>query len=683
MSIETSLPINRSPRLHYVKALFLVLVFFLPVRLNAQQVIRIQTSAAQGNTFANLWLNQQPTPGSLMVIIASTRSGEDNNPNTSLLNGESVPVGGTTFSGWIKAAENHFKTFGQVNDRRGFAVYYKIAAENEPLSITASWSMGGANNVIYQEFYNLQGGFTFLGAQTSNSGANTVNSLTAGFVIPTLENNVFFVSGLVARDNIPNLSWNGDLGSDFNRFQNTIFTSSAFGQLQDNTTQSAIATWGGAARLASAFILSFELGVNTFSSPPGPTAEISRVQIAENVSNDNATATFNNSPKEGNLLIAITGTRVGDNAGERAVLNGQILSVNQPSFSGWVKVAEDHFRTTNDNRRGLAVFYKIARANEPQTVSTTWTNNDGREVSLVLHEYEAPNHDFQFKTARTSNSGTNAVQFIESGFINPSDIPDALIISALYSREEIDEVIWANNFTNNHRFNATFNAFGQTIQSAFKVLSHSNFAVTSASFNQNAHVTTALVSFNLINSPLPVELTSFTANCVDNEFIQVKWNTSSEINNSHFVLEYSTTGEFFEPVAFVEGAGTSAQANSYEYFFRTTNGGGKHFFRLTQIDFDGTQEVFNPIVTSCSSSRSAVSLGFFPNPSRGMITLTGNVSSVEQLEIYDLFGRIVKTVRSNEASRQVDVSNLIQGTYLVVAITSTQRFPVGKLILTH
>jgi len=95
--------------------------------------------------------------------------------------------------------------------------------------------------------------------------------------------------------------------------------------------------------------------------------------------------------------------------------------------------------------------------------------------------------------------------------------------------------------------------------------------------------------------PLPVELTVFEGFSTDQGNV-IKWQTASEHNSSHYLLERSTTGEFTENsvVQIVQAAGNSTELLDYVHldkgYSQTIN-----YYRLTQVDFDGQFEIYGPI----------------------------------------------------------------------------------------
>jgi hypothetical protein len=108
--------------------------------------------------------------------------------------------------------------------------------------------------------------------------------------------------------------------------------------------------------------------------------------------------------------------------------------------------------------------------------------------------------------------------------------------------------------------------------------------------------------FSVTNStPLPVELISFEAKAMDNHNL-LTWTTASEINNDHFVIEKSSDGISFLEIGTERGMGNSTVA--HEYFFRDFEiENGTTFYRLKQVDFDGTDNYSS--IATVNRNRSA------------------------------------------------------------------------------
>lgn len=89
---------------------------------------------------------------------------------------------------------------------------------------------------------------------------------------------------------------------------------------------------------------------------------------------------------------------------------------------------------------------------------------------------------------------------------------------------------------------------------------------------------------------LPVELLYFNLEEMDLG-INIHWATSIEINNDRFVIERSTDGLVFEEINTTQGAGNTNTIIKYS-FNDYPKFKGLIFYRMTQVDFDGTSEQF-------------------------------------------------------------------------------------------
>jgi hypothetical protein len=113
-------------------------------------------------------------------------------------------------------------------------------------------------------------------------------------------------------------------------------------------------------------------------------------------------------------------------------------------------------------------------------------------------------------------------------------------------------------------------------------------------------------------SPLPVELTSFTA-YVQKNSVTLNWSTASELNNNGFEVQRSLLNSEFVTVGFVKGAGTSSLQKEYSFTDQNLSN-DKYFYRLKQIDFDGTFEYSDEVEVIVVSLDNYSLVNNYPNP---------------------------------------------------------------------
>jgi len=110
--------------------------------------------------------------------------------------------------------------------------------------------------------------------------------------------------------------------------------------------------------------------------------------------------------------------------------------------------------------------------------------------------------------------------------------------------------------------------------------------------------------------PTPVELISFDGKIVE-EVIELKWQTSWEKNNDFYTIEKSSNGLNYLELATVNGKGTTEFTSDYTYIDPLPFS-GNNYYRLTQTDYDGTYEVFKPIMVHYEETGPIMKI--YPNP---------------------------------------------------------------------
>jgi len=172
-----------------------------------------------------------------------------------------------------------------------------------------------------------------------------------------------------------------------------------------------------------------------------------------------------------------------------------------------------------------------------------------------------------------------------------------------------------------------------------------------------------------IDSPVPVELTSFTA-AYENYKVRLSWITATETNNSGFDIERKSQTSGWIKIGFISGNGTSTGINSYIYEDNTVTS-GIYSYRLKQIDFDGTS-VYSKIVEINTNTLSEFSLNQnYPNPFNPAtkISFTLPQTSNVNLSVFNLLGEkvevIINDVRSpGKYDLNFNGSRLTSGVYI-------------------
>jgi hypothetical protein len=164
---------------------------------------------------------------------------------------------------------------------------------------------------------------------------------------------------------------------------------------------------------------------------------------------------------------------------------------------------------------------------------------------------------------------------------------------------------------------------------------------------------------------------AFTAS-INNSTVQLNWSTATELNNQGFEIERAIgSPDDFVTVGFVSGKGNSTEINYYAFSDKPEiNGNHELFYRLKQVDFDGTFS-YSPVVNVIYDVPTAFVLNQnYPNPFNPSTRISYFVpnESFVTLKVYDFLGREVKTlVSENKSTGSYDVvfdaSDIPSGTY--------------------
>ncbi len=143
----------------------------------------------------------------------------------------------------------------------------------------------------------------------------------------------------------------------------------------------------------------------------------------------------------------------------------------------------------------------------------------------------------------------------------------------------------------------------------------------------------------------PVELNFFSINIQGRDCI-LKWSTASESNNYGFEIQRRSEYQSdFIKLNFVKGVGTSSHYNEYLYIDDDI-APGSYYYRLKQIDFDGSYQILGPIKISYEAPQSIELHQIYPNPFNNTATISYTLSQNSQVKImiFDLSGKEVTTL---------------------------------------
>lgn len=156
---------------------------------------------------------------------------------------------------------------------------------------------------------------------------------------------------------------------------------------------------------------------------------------------------------------------------------------------------------------------------------------------------------------------------------------------------------------------------------------------------------------------LPVTLTSFTCDA-ENGLITLDWQSQSEFNNDHYVVEKSSDGENFIPLTLVPGKGTTTLPT--EYFVVDNHPfSGNNYYQLSQVDKNGNEAILQ--TTLCSS---------------------GNPNEQLTLKVFDISGKLLFSTQliSRDYESVMRELSFPNGVYVTAIIHNDGEAEINKYL---
>lgn len=325
--------------------------------------------------------------------------------------------------------------------------------------------------------------------------------------------------------------------------------------------------------------------------------------------------------------------------------------------------------------------YNIYRSTEPafQKLISSEANDNGRALdplNMVGTWQDNPSFAQYFtQSTRTASFGGGATGGLDDRF-------DVMLISYSLQPKLVTGSYRAVGNDGNH------------LNSSLDILPNAAVpdSVALGVYNASDHLP-IMARFVFQSVPLSIQLSAFTAVAAYNGNVELKWSTSSEINNYGFHVERSLKpqSDFADVSGLIPGHSTTNQPQQY-IFVDTTTATGR-YYRLRQIDLDGSVHFTESIEVSRTAGiplerpGSFGFLGNYPNPFNPSTIIGFRIREygMVTVKVFDLLGRDVTTLvhqtkGPGEYSVQFDGTGLSAGVY-ILRLQSGANSAVSKMVL--
>ncbi len=223
------------------------------------------------------------------------------------------------------------------------------------------------------------------------------------------------------------------------------------------------------------------------------------------------------------------------------------------------------------------------------------------------------------------------------------------------------------------------------------IVIYNNTATGGASFGYNSANAGVVGSSNWdpttdCETFLPVDCTDFAAAVQTDNSVELYWITAQEVNNSGFEVQRSTDGRRFETIAWMDGAGTTSEAQKYTYLDRRTEGLTEAYYRIRQVDFDGTAAFACDIQAVNFRQVGNGPVQVFPNPAGEQVLVRwfGKKEGSTIIRLFDQRGRLVidrvwSTLEGNN-QRALPIAELPKGIYELQLVDENGQVEEARLV---
>jgi hypothetical protein len=177
-----------------------------------------------------------------------------------------------------------------------------------------------------------------------------------------------------------------------------------------------------------------------------------------------------------------------------------------------------------------------------------------------------------------------------------------------------------------------------------------------------------------VNNVLPVTLISFNGK-IEQKRIRLDWQTSNEVNNSHFDVLKLDKNATFKSIGTVTAKRDFATVNNY-FLYDEQPQKGINYYQLKQYDLDG-KSTLSKIVGVNFGSQSVFSV--YPNPIKAGETIKIRFTNPENevfVQLIDMSQRIImqKSYDGTQQNIELSPTTLQPGVYILNIKTATGQY---------
>lgn len=147
-------------------------------------------------------------------------------------------------------------------------------------------------------------------------------------------------------------------------------------------------------------------------------------------------------------------------------------------------------------------------------------------------------------------------------------------------------------------------------------------------------------SVNNCPSVLSVNIFNATLNIVENDLVEISWESEFKEESQYFEIMSSQDGQNWEKIARLDVVASNEQRRNYVHRDSHT-GAGSYFYRIAEVDKNGARAYSNIMSVNFGPS-SHTEIMIYPNPFENELLIKGMKDHQSSIELKDIQGKSIK-----------------------------------------
>jgi Secretion system C-terminal sorting domain len=159
--------------------------------------------------------------------------------------------------------------------------------------------------------------------------------------------------------------------------------------------------------------------------------------------------------------------------------------------------------------------------------------------------------------------------------------------------------------------------------------------------------------------------------------VRSSWQTTNEINVSHFNIQRSKNGKYFTTIA--QQKAQNKALNNYSYTDETIRNEQQEawFYRIESIDNDGKKS-YSEIKKVSINQLPYQSISIYPNPVKDYVNIVSN--NLKTVELLSAYGQVLTVKQAYFNRATINTSKLSNGIYLLKVTNQDGTVTIKKII---